>query len=76
MGVVRVTVNHIIFVSSKFVDFKRMTYWSSLILAVSQFNALLNVFSIFKGTTFKGKNIGSIFFPLIVALFKTWFPLR
>ena len=41
---VRVTVNHIIFASSKFGDFKRMTYWSSLILAVSQFNALLNVF--------------------------------
>ena len=31
-----VTVNHLIFVTSKFDDFKRQTYWRIIILAVSQ----------------------------------------
>ena len=31
-----------------------------------------SLFSIHVGATLKGKNMGSIFFPLIVASFKTW----
>ena len=34
------TVNHLILAASKFVGFKRLAYWCSLILAVSQFNVL------------------------------------
>ena len=35
------TVNCLIFTASKFGDFKRLAYWCSLILAVSQFNGIL-----------------------------------
>ena len=58
-------------------DFKRLAYRRSLILAVSQFNALWKLVSILIGATIKWKNmlpIGSIFFPLIVARSKKWFP--
>ena len=34
------TVNHLIFEASNFGDFNTLTYWRSLILAVSQFNVL------------------------------------
>ena len=37
------TVDHLIFVASKFGDFKRLTYWHSLILALSQLNAFLTL---------------------------------
>ena len=39
------TVKHLIFVASKFGDFKRLIYWRSLILAVSEFNAIYSLFS-------------------------------
>ena len=32
------TANHLLFMASKFSDFKKLTYWRILILAVSQFN--------------------------------------
>ena len=69
------TVNHQIFANSKFGNFKRLTYWCSLILAVSQYNVIKVIFCSHSGY-FKGKNMlpkGSIFYPLIVAPFKTWF---
>ena len=34
------TVNHLIFVASKFGDFIRLAYWCILVLAVSQCNSL------------------------------------
>ena len=50
------TVNHLIFMASKFGEFKRLTFRRSLILAVSQFNALYSYF-ILIGLTLKGKNM-------------------
>ena len=46
------SVNILIFVASKFGDFKRLTYWRSLILAVSQ-----TLLAFFICATFKGKNM-------------------
>ena len=37
------TVNHIVFTVSKFGDFKRLTYWRSLILVASLFNVIKEV---------------------------------
>ena len=48
--------------ASKFGDFKRLTYWRSLILAVSQFNALLK--KLFYSHTEGAR----------VAHFQMWFP--
>ena len=65
----------LIFAASKFGDFKRLINWHSLILAVSQFNALLKSFSILIWATVTGKNMlpmGSIFFPLMLALLRMW----
>ena len=38
------TVNHLIYPASKLSDFKRLSYWSCLILAVSLYNALISYF--------------------------------
>ena len=38
------TIKHLIFGASKFCDFKRLIYWYSLILAVSQFHAFYSYF--------------------------------
>ena len=46
------TVNHLIFASSLFGNFKRLTYQHRLILVVS-----FKLFSILIGTTFKGENM-------------------
>ena len=65
------TVKQLICAASRFGDFKRLTYWCSLILTVSQFYAPQK--SLLIGTTLKGKNMlpmGSIFLPLKVAPFK------
>ena len=64
------TVNHLIFTVSKFGNFKKLAYWRSLILAVSQFKIFQSYILFLTGATIKGKNmlpLGSIFFPFIVA---------
>ena len=38
------TVYHLIFVASKFGDFKRLTYWSNLVLVFCQLDDLYNYF--------------------------------
>ena len=39
-ALVDITENHLISATSKLGDFKKLTYWRSLVLADSQFNAL------------------------------------
>ena len=43
-GFIVMTVNHLIFAASKVGDFKRLTYWCSLILVVPQVNAYQSYF--------------------------------
>ena len=62
--------------ASKVGDFKMLTYWCSLILAVFSFYCPSKLFSILIGATLKGKimlPMGTIFFPLTVAPFMMWF---
>ena len=75
------TVIYLIISASTFGDLKRLTCCYSLILAVSQSLSIkcpFKLLSLLKRATFKGKNmlsIGSVFFSLIVAIFKTLFSL-
>ena len=43
------TVKHLIFAASKFGNFKRLMYWCSLILPISQFNDLLSFYLFSRG---------------------------
>ena len=65
---------HLIFMASKICDFKRQFNFGGFSIY-----CILKLFSNLTGANLKGKIysiLGSIFFPLIVAPFKTWFSLR